>query len=163
VANSDPRFDPNVFREAISFAMTMGAPPDPDARAVFVFSQGTRTYWKNGVQLTTTPRLDQDGRPLDPTIQVRAEPAVTKKQGPGADEVDCAIEFDIVNTEELPVGNLRPGRLTVTVLDTDYAKVEGCREVLISGDRYTFQYEPPSMGLFDVGVRQMIFYAVDEG
>ena len=162
MATSDYRFDAAQFREAIKFAMTMGAPPAPGDRAIFVFGSTGQTYWKNGIQLLITPMLDQDGRPLDPTVEVRKTQAVTKKQGPAADEIDCAIEFEPVDREELPVGNLRPGKMTVTVLDADYTKIQGCKEVQMTGDRYLFQYEVPALGLFDVGIRQLVFYALDE-
>src|SRR6478609_11110056 len=80
-------FDSQGFRDAIRFSMQMGAAPDPDKRPKFVIKSTARAYWKNGVQLSSIPRMGREGEPLDPDIEVRT----------GADEiveVDCAIEID---------------------------------------------------------------------
>jgi hypothetical protein len=34
--------------------------------------------------------------------------------------------------------------------------------VVYNGDKYIFGYKPEALGMFDVGVNTMIFYAVDE-
>lgn len=162
MATTDSRFSAADFRESIRFAMIMGTPPLTADRAVFVFATGGKSYWKNGVELGVTPRLDLDGKPLDPMVEVRTEAAVTKKQGPGADEIACAIEMEMIDREELPVGNLAPSRMTVTVLDVDWVKLDGVREVIMGGDRYVSPKIPPALGLFDAGIQQIYFYAVDE-
>lgn len=148
-------FDSTGFRNAIRFAMQMGTNPDPDRRPQFIRRSSVKTYWLDGVQLPDPPRMDRDGKPLNPDIEVRRE----------ADQflaVDCAIEVVKADAEELPVGNFRPTKLMVTLLDDQYAQVEGCREMVYNGDRYVFGYEPESNGLFDVGVYTLIFYAKDE-
>lgn len=148
-------FDGEGFRNAIRFAMQMGTNPDADKAPIFIQKGLGRTYWKNNVQLITTPRLDRDGQPYDPDIEVRRE----------ADDqirVDCAIEVVRADAEELPVGAFRLTKLVVTLLDDQYQVVKDCRELLYNGDRYMFGYEPESNGLFDVGVYTMIFYAKDE-
>lgn len=148
-------FDDDQFRNAVKFAMELGMNPDETRRPIFVKRSTTRTYWKDGVQLTTAPRTDRDGRPLDPDIEVRRD----------ADQeisVDCAVEVTEVSQADLPVGNFRPNRLTVTLLDVDYVQVKDCREVIYNGDRYAFTNEPESEGLFSVGVYTMVFYAIDE-
>lgn len=151
----DVTFDNDGFRKAIRFAMQMGTNPDADKRPYFVKKSGARTYWKNGVQLSSVPRTDRDGNPLDPDIEVRSTP----------DEnlvVDCAIEVERAEADELPVGNFRPTKVVVTLLDDQYQIVKDCRELLYNGDRYLYGYEPESNGLFEVGVYTMIFYAKDE-
>jgi hypothetical protein len=148
-------FDGDQFRNAIRFAMQMGAPPDPDKQAMFIFKPTGRTYWKNDVQLGSTPRLDRDGKPLDPTVEVRLVEANTKS-------VDCAIEIIRADAEELPVGTFRQTKAIVTLLDAQYEEVVGCSELLYNGDHYRFGYEPEGLGLFDVGVNTMIFYPVEE-
>jgi hypothetical protein len=148
-------FDGDQFRRAIQFAMQMGAPPDVDKQAVFVFKPTSRTYWKNGVQLGTAPRLDRDGKPLDPKIQVRVVEAATKK-------VDCAVEIVRADAEELPVGTFRQTKAIVTLLDEQYDQVKGCTELVFNGDRYRYGYEPEGLGLFSVGINTMIFYPVEE-
>ena len=148
-------FDGEGFRNAIRFAMQMGTNPDPDKAPVFIQKGTGRTYWKDDAQLLTTPRLDRDGQPLDPEVEVRRE----------ADDqirVDCAIEVVRADAEELPVGTFRLVKIVVTLLDDQYEEVKDCRELLYNGDLYMFGYEPESNGLFDVGVYTMIFYAKDE-
>jgi hypothetical protein len=148
-------FDGDGFRAAIRFAMQMGTIPDPARRPKFILKSGiTPTYTKNGSPVTS-PRLDRDGKPLDPNVRV-----VT-----GADrevEVDCAVEVTRADAEEGPVGNFRPTKVVDTLLDEQYALVVGARELIYNADRYVFGYEPESNGLFDVGVYTMIFYPRDE-
>ena len=62
----------------------------------------------------------------------------------------------------MPVGNFRQTKAVVTLLDTEYAKVTGCREMNYNGDRYLYGYEPEVNGLFGIDVHTMIFYALDE-
>lgn len=148
-------FDGDGFRRAIKFAMEMGLNPDPDRRPIFIRKSAGRTYEKNGVALTEPPRMDRDGKPLDPEIDVIKTP----------DEeisVDCAIEVERADAEELPIGNFRPTKVVATLLDEQYVRVKDCRELVYNGDRYLFGYEPESNGLFTVGVYTMIFYAIDE-
>lgn len=148
-------FDSAGFRQAIRFAMQMGAPPDPDKRPKFLPKAEGRTYYRNGVEIPT-PRTDRDGRPLDPTIEM-----VETKPEPVTD-VDCAIEIVTAESDELPVGNFRPTKAVVTFLDDEYAKVADCREMVYNGDRYVYGYEPELNGLFDVGVHTQVYYAVDD-
>lgn len=148
-------FDNDGFRNAIRFAMQMGTNPDPDRRPKFVQRSSTRTYWKNGTQLGQEPRLDRDGKPLDPEVEIR-------RPVDQFIEVDCAIEVTRADAEELPVGTFQPTKVVVTLLDQQYVQVKDCREMVYNGDRYVFGYEPESNGLFDVGVYTMIFYAKDE-
>lgn len=148
-------FDGLQFRQAIRFAMQMGTPPDPDKQALFVFRPTSRTFWKNGVELGSPPRLDRDGKPLDPTIEVRRIEAATKR-------VDCAVEIVRADAEELPVGTFRQTKAVVTVLDEQYDEIRGCSEMVYNGDRYKYGYEPEGLGLFDVGINTMIFYPVEE-
>src|SRR5881397_522585 len=104
MADPNPNLGINVafpaqeFRDGIRFAMEMGTSPDTAKQPLFVFRSASRTYWKAGTQLTSTPRLDRDGKPLDPTVKVVESAPVTKR-------VDCAVEIERADAEELPVGN----------------------------------------------------------
>lgn len=161
-------FDAGGFKESIRFAMQMGASPDASKRAQFIFPAASRTYWKDGTQITPTPPvLDQDGNPLDLDVEVRlADPVIVyqrKDEDLSATTIDCSIEFQEANAQELPTGlNLRPTKLIVTTLDVDHAKVQGCHEVLLGADRYIYSYEMPALGMFEVGVFQQVFFALDE-
>ena len=148
-------FDAEQFRKSIRFAMQMGTPPDEGKQPVFVFRPTSRSYWKNGVQLGSAPRLDRDGKPLDPKVEVRVVEAATKT-------VDCAVEIVRADAAELPVGTFRQTKAIVTLLDEQYEQVKGCTELVFNGDRYRFGYEPEGLGLFSVGINTMIFYPVEE-
>jgi hypothetical protein len=154
MAGTDARFDATAFRDGITFAMQMGTPPDPTIAAVFVFPEGAVVFTKDDV-VVTNPPLDRDGYPFDPEIK--------RTPAPGARvTVNCAIEMVKADQEEIPVGSFRPVKAIVTLLDVDYALVKGCKEIILNGDTYAYGYEPGAMGLFEVGVHQMIFYAVQE-
>jgi len=147
-------FDATAFREGILFAMQMGSPPDPALRPRFVFPAGVPTYEKNGVPVTN-PRLDRDGNPMDPDIELIQSPGTIV-------QVPCAVEITKADAEEVPVGNFRPTKALVTFLDSDYLQVKGCREMVYNGDRYGFSYVPEALGMFDVGVFTMVFFAIRE-
>jgi hypothetical protein len=148
-------FDSQGFRNAIGFAMQMGTPPDPARRPKFIKRSNLRTFWKDGVELPAPPRMGRNNEPLDPDVEVR----ITE---PEAITVDCAIEIDAADADELPVGSFRPTKVICTLLDDAYARVEGCKELVYNGDRYLYGYEPEANGLFDVGVHTIVFYALDE-
>jgi len=163
-------FDADAFRNAITGAMQMGTPtlasgaPDPEKRAIFIKKASGKTYkdsvgtliWEPGDPLASKPRTDRDGRPFDPTIRVDdVEPERVT-------DADVAVEIERADADEIPVGNFRDTKAVVTVLDETYTKIQGCRELLFNGDRYLYGYEPDNVGLFNVGVHTLIFYAVDE-
>lgn len=153
-------FDEPAFRNAISFAMQMGRPNDPDRAPVFLKKASGRTYWKkiDGVDTQLDPatvRTGRQGEPLDPEVRVVKNPDQEVR-------VDCAIETEDVPTTEIPTGNFKPLRAVVTVMDTEYAKLEGVKELRYNGDRYQKDHEPDIMGLFGADVHVLVFYALDE-
>jgi hypothetical protein len=149
-------FDKTGFEHAIRFAMQMGTPNDPDRAPVFIKKVTTLTYFEGSTEVAASSlRLDRDGRPLNPNIRVQkaADQSVT---------VDCAIEVARADADELPVGSFRPTKVIATLLDDDYALIDGCRELRYNGDTYIYGYEPEAYGLFDAGVHTIVFYALDE-
>jgi hypothetical protein len=154
MAGTSPGFSAADFRTAITAAMQMGAPPDVARRAKFVFPAGTPTYVKGETEVTS-PKLDREGKPLDPDVRIVATP--------GAEvTVDCAVQIVKADAEEIPVGNFRPTKAIVTLLDTAHAQVAGARELVYNGDRYVFGYEPEALGMFDVGVFTQVYYGTSE-
>jgi hypothetical protein len=145
------------FRNGINFAMQMGRPNDPELAPTFGFLPTGEVSYRRGTTLLDpdTVRKDRDGRPLDPTIRVFQAPAVRLT-------VDCAIEINPVDAEELPVGNFRPSRANVTVLDTEWRKIHGCRDMKYNGDTYLFAFEPEVNGMFGVDVHTLVFYALKD-
>lgn len=108
------------------------------------------------VQLDQTPRLDRDGEPLDPNIEVR-------RDGSTELEVDAAVEVTPATQEELPpIGNFRPSKITVTLMAQEYVQIQGCKECLYNGDRYQYGFEPEIDGLFDLDVHQIVFFAIED-
>jgi hypothetical protein len=156
-------FDEQAFRNAMAFSMQMGKPNDLDRKPVFLKKSTGRTYSRGGEVLWSgsgqpppaVVRTGRKGEPLDPTIKVVPNDDVEV-------EVDCAIEVEDVKQEDLPVGNFKPVKLTVTVLDTEYAKLAGVKELKYNGDHYMKSNEPEIDGLFGVDVHQLVFFAVDE-
>lgn len=141
-------FDSAGFRAAIRFAMTMGAPPVTADKATFRFRK-TRSF-------PTGTRLDQEGNPLDPTI------AVTVVEPTPVVLDNVAVEFQTADPQELPVGNFRPTKAVLTLLDEEWATVDEAIEVQLGGDTYVIGYVHPPLGLFDVGVIQVSCFGVNE-
>jgi hypothetical protein len=149
-------FPTQDFRNAITFAMQMGEHPDPTRRLIFVKKVAGVTYWRNGSQLGSTPELDRDGNPLDPTVEIRRQ-----------DDQEISVDYAVEVTEsstfvDSGVGVLRPTRITITLADGEYAKVKDCREALYNGDRFIYVSEPEAVGLFDVAFHTLIYVAKDD-
>lgn len=148
-------FPTEQFNNAIRFAMQMGAHPTEALRPTFVKKATARTYWKNNSELADPPRMDRDGKPLDPDVDVRFA-------DPEEFQVDCAVEVDRADAEELPIGNFRPTKVTTTLLLAQYEQIKECRELAYNGDRYLYGYEPESDGLFDAGVHMIVWYCLED-
>src|SRR5690606_7624530 len=153
-------FPTETVRNALLGAMQMGAPnetgPSDKRRVRFLKRNGAITYWRDGVQLPLDQvRRDRDGKPFDPTIstQVMADEEILK---------DVAIELTEATAEELPVGNFRPVKATITIMAQEYADIKGCREVSYNNDKYGYAYELEANGLFDLTFHTLIFFAIDE-
>jgi hypothetical protein len=100
--------------------------------------------------------MDREGKPFDPSIEIRETPGVRVS-------TNCSVSYVLPRPgdEMSPVGFLGKGHVAVTLLDEDYATVKGCYMMVYNKDEHIFLYER-NMGLFDVGVHVMIFYTKDE-
>lgn len=145
MAGSSSEFNSAEFREAIQFAMTMGAAVDVGERATFHFPS----------QLVYNGAADGADVPFDP------QATVTRNTPPPV-QVNCAIDYFDADNQATSFGLLAPTRLAITLLDEDYEKVEGCSYVVVHGDRYDYRRTEPPSGLFDVGVYTMHFVAQNE-
>ncbi len=139
------QFNGDQFRNAIQFVFEMAAPPISADQLTFHFTE-TVTY---------TGRADGDKVPFDP-----GETVVRQSRQPV--QVPCDVEY--VNASEDPTsfGLVVPTRLKILLLDEDYEKVKDSSFVVMGGDRYNRLYEPPSFGLFDVGLHTLVFQAENE-
>lgn len=145
MAGTNPGFNAAAFRDAIHFAMQMGAPPDAGERVTFHFAS----------QLVYNGSIDGDAVPFDPTVTVTSTEPPTK-------QVDCAVEYFDSENQPTNFGLLAPSRIAVTLLDVDYAQVKTCSYVVVHGDRYDYRRTEPPSGLFDVGVYTMHFTSNSE-
>lgn len=147
MAGTNPGFSAAEFRDAIHFAMKMGAPADPEAQVTFYFDADA-----------TTSAVSMDSRrvPFDPDADVNP--------GTGRQplRVDCAVEYFDAEGQPTGFGLLTPSRLAITLLDVDYEQVVGTSYVVVHGDRYDFRRTEPPVGLFDAGIFTMHFTAQNE-
>lgn len=157
MAGTDPRFNAKQFREAISFAMTMGLPDNPAQRATFHYTT-SRTY-------PPGTKLDREGRPLDPHIS-------PVKVTPDPVQIPVAIDFKTATYDELPVGAHIPAKVVITVIDEEWAKVRDAHtdtypdakpiEVELDGDMYRIGFLGPPQGLFEVTIYELYCFAKEE-
>lgn len=140
----DPTFGKR-FRDGIHFAMQTGLPPAEEEKPTFEFPS----------QLVYTGSGDEEGVPFDPAVPV-------EKFQPQPVKVLCAVEYFHDEGQLTNLGIHGATRIRVTVLDEDFALIEGCRSCVIKGDRYFFRSIEPPGGLFDVGYYLLHFSAEQE-
>lgn len=145
MAGTDPGFNADEFRDAIHFAMNLGAAPDAGERVLFM-PESVLTY---------NVAVDGANVPFDPA-------ATVTRTTPSAITVDCAVEYFDAENQPTPFGPLAPSRVAITLLDVDYDQVKECRYVVIHGDRYDYRRTEPPSGLFDVGLYVMHFTSTSE-
>ena len=147
MAESNPDFDPAGFRDAVRFAMNMGLPNTVSERATF------RRSSRKDYAIE-----DPAGRPYDFTDSPTR--TVTQRDV----QVPVAVEFAArpSGSFRTTLGEFDSSRAIVTVLDEDYALIEGSDQVLLGGNVYEVQFIAPPIGLFDVTVYQLHCQAVDE-
>jgi hypothetical protein len=146
MAGADAGFNAAEFRDAIHFAMQMGAAPDLDEQVTFHFAS------------TLTYNVPADGAqvPFDPTATVTSAPSAAPVRVP------CAVEYFDAENQPTNFGLMAPSRLSITLLDEDYERVKASTYVVAHGDRYNYRRTEPPSGLFDVGLYTMHFTAVNE-
>ena len=140
-------FDADAFREAVKFAMHMGLPESTDERATFRW-EVERTF----------AVADSGGVPFDKTADPLTETTHDDVQ------IDVAVEFSTIRGTDITtsVGQFNAARAVITVLDEDYASIEGANTVLLGGNTYDIDFVRPPVGLFAVTVYQLDCTARDE-
>jgi hypothetical protein len=138
-------FPAATFRNAMRFVFEMAADPNEDNQLMFHFSTA----------ITFLGHSDGDKVPFDPTSTVTR---VVKDPI----RVPCDIAFITASDVPTSFGQVVPAKLKVTLLDEDYELVENAAYVVMNGDRYNRLMVPPSYGLFEVGLHEMIFQAENE-
>lgn len=137
-------FDAALFRTNIRNTMVMGTPVPVAERPTFHFPPGRVVY-------PVGTKLDSEGRPIDPRIKGVAAPTTPI-------QVACAVEFaaDSTNNTQL-AGTFWASRATITLLDTEYAQVQGAIEVDLAARRYIIQ-ELAETGLGPVTVYTLLCF-----
>jgi hypothetical protein len=139
------QFPSDKFRNAIRFVFEMAASTDEDRKLTFHFAD----------TVTVTGTADSEEVPFDPTVPVTrvVKTPVT---------VPCDIEFQQAGDEPTAFGVVVPAKVKVLLLDEDYELVKDASFIVVNGDKYTRNYEPPDFALFDVGLHEMVFIAENE-
>lgn len=147
MAGSNPAFDPAVFRQAIRDTMIMGLPNATAEKPTF--------RWNPDKTFTTA---DPAGQPYDLT----ASPVDT--DAPPDVQIPCAVEFSArpAGSLDTVIGEFDTSRVIITILDEDYALIEGADQVLLGENTYNIQFVGPPLGLFEVTVYQLYAIARDE-
>lgn len=151
---ADVGFSGDVFRENIRFAMEMGAPTSTQEQVSFC--------WKR--EKTYNPQ-DHGRRPYSfDQATVTDEPGNEDIPG-GSTTVTCAVEFVPRNSTgtDNQIGAFSAPRVVLTLLDEEYATIEGFDYAIIDGATYEPEFTAPPLGLFDVTVYQVHLTAADEG
>lgn len=140
-------FDAAAFRSAIRSTMEMGLPNATSERATFVWKE-ERTYQKqdpghNPYSWDATPTTDVTH------AEVR---------------IPVAVEFSArpAGSLDTVMGQFDTARAIITVLDVDYALIQGADYVKLGENLYIIDFVGPPMGLFEVTVYQLQCSAVDE-
>lgn len=148
MAGTNPNFDASAFRDAIEFAMTMGAPDAEEERVKFIF-KSEKTY----------ETADTSGNPYSwestPTATTGSDTEVT---------VPIAMEFIERSSQsrDTSMGHLQPSHVQIYVMDTHIDDVQGATELEIDGDRYYIKSWSPPIGLFDFTLYPLLAEAQDE-
>lgn len=131
-----PGFDEARVLEGLHRAMGFGEPTRTEDKATFFFVQNS----------PPAGPADAGGVPFDPTDRP-TNVAPTKKK-----TVTCTVEFfDRAGVMER-IGEIRPTRVRVTLLDPQYQEVKGFAYLVAGGDKYLQpKVEPPvALGSIDV-------------
>lgn len=147
MAGSSPDFNANAFRTAIQSVFTMAAAPLPSDQIKFYFPS-TLVYTESGIDTG----VDSIGVPFNPqSTVVRTQPDPVS--------VPCGIEYLDKSGQTTVFGDVIPATVQVTLLDEDYAKVQGCAYIVLHGEKYKYVHTVPPSGLFDVGLFTLEFQA----
>lgn len=128
-------FDAAGFRTAIRSAMTMGLPGDSTQAVTFVFAE-----------VATYAHQDLNANPFDWTASATTDVAARSVQVP------AAVSWGVGTIQGTAVGDFDTSKVSLTLLDVDYALVQDCDSVRINDTSYQIDAIGPPVGLFDVTV-----------
>ncbi len=131
-------FDADNFRSVITQTMLMGAPNKEEHQATF--------YFEGKAEYAVT---DPTGLPYDLSASVVSSDGLRDPV-----TATCAVEFVDRASTITPVGTFDSPRATLTMLDNEYALIEGATAVKLGGDMYDIRYVTVG-GLFGVDVFEL--------
>lgn len=140
-------FNADAFRTAIRNTMVMGLPNATLEKPTFRWNT-ERTY---AIEDPQDNPYSWDAAPV--TVTAHADV-----------QVPVAVEFAArpAGSQDTSIGQFDATRVTLTVLDVDYALIEGADIVLLGGNTYDIQFVGPPIGLFEVTVYSIYAEARDE-
>lgn len=139
MAGTLPGFDADGFRDAIRFAMNMGAPPDEGQQATFYFPKIA----------TSAAPVDGRGVPFAPGTPVSRVPSKPPVR------VVCGIEDAASDSDETGFGSFGQA-IIITMFDEEFATVEGFEFVAVGGVRYDYARLLLPRGLGPVGIYRIL-------
>lgn len=142
-------FNSPLFISAIKNTMKMGIPESEEERLTF--------HWKS---TDVFPPASPAGNSYSWDQENPGEPT------PGVPEeslqVDYAIEMGGQNSTNTLLGTIEENTAVVTMLDEDYELIKTADYCTIGTSEYQILFQYPVIGLFDVGVHQLLIKARDE-
>jgi hypothetical protein len=150
-------FNEPAFRDAILNTMLMGIPEDPKERLTF--------WWRR--DRTYSPD-DAAGNPYDwteaPVTDVAGNPKLPDKGAEQSLQVPYALEFSArpAGSSNTVFGEIDASRAIVTMMESDFTKVQSADYATIGDSRYRIQFDAPPIGLFGVTVWTLYLEAEDQ-
>lgn len=146
MAGTPPGFDADAVRAGLRFAMEFGLPSEAVDQPTFFMP----------VVSTTSDEVDAEGVPYDPGATLTTGTAVRKR-------VDCAVEYIDGEGKIETFGILNPSKIKLTLLDEEFAQIDGFYYVVIKGQKYYYQRSEPPIALGTVDVHTIYCRSSDEG
>lgn len=146
MAGTDTRFNAVKFRDAINFAMSMGA---PNALPVEFLWDLVETF--------------SNPDPTGLSYSMSAAPTSASQHPPVT--INCAVEYipaSTVGTTNASFGRIEESKLIVTVMDDVFPQIDGASYIKLNGNRYEIEVDAPTFNLFEVEIHQLYCTAIDE-
>lgn len=145
---SIPNFGADAVRAGLRTAMYVGLPPLKEAQPTFFFPS---------TPVTTGALTDQEGVPFTSGGTVTRTPLKPSVQVP------CAVEYVDGDGKLENFGVVAPSKVKLTLLDEDYAQVQGFLFCVIGPNRYYYRRTEAPTGLITIGLYTVHCYSEDEG
>lgn len=138
-------FNADTFRSAIISVMEMGTPTDDTMKAIF--------YWDT--QYDYSGQVDGSGRPFD----LHSAPSSVNAKDPVT--ALCGVSWMGDSSTGSPLGQFDNPKVELSLLDTEYAKIDGASKLTLGGNWYKIDYVVQS-ALFTVNTYLIYATAEDE-